>query len=75
MNTTIDKCPTYCSNLDQVVLTWWGNTWIVMANCAFHIITKMLNPERMRGPLEGQGQRVKAVIPSITTTKGNTWGP
>lgn len=61
MNTTTDERPTYCSNLDQVVLTRWGTTWTVMANCAFHIITKMLNPERMRGPLEGQGQRVKAV--------------
>lgn len=57
MNTTTDERPTYCSNLDQVVLTQWGTTWTVMVNCAFHIITKMLNPERMRGPQKAKEKK------------------
>lgn len=71
VNNSTNKSHNYCSNLGQVVITRWGMTQVVTANCAFSHYNKDAEPRRDEETSgKGYGRTWVEVIPSITTSKG-----
>lgn len=71
MNNSTNKSHNYCRNLDPVVITRWGMTQVVVANCAFSHSNEDAEPRKVEETSgKGYGRTRVEVIPSITTSKG-----